>query len=68
MSQYRRAYSPGGSYFFTVVTWERRKWFENAANVEILRAALRKTMKERPFTMEAAIILPDHLHTIWRLP
>jgi len=68
MSQYRRATTPGGTYFFTVVTWKRRKWFENESNVEILRAALRKTMNERPFVIEAAVILPDHLHTIWRLP
>ncbi|WP_303908141.1 REP-associated tyrosine transposase [Thiohalomonas denitrificans] len=68
MSQYRRAYTPGGSYFFTVVTWKRRKWFEREADVEILRAALRKTMGERPFIVEAAVILPDHMHTIWRLP
>ncbi len=25
-------------------------------------------MKERPFLMEAIVILPDHLHCMWHLP
>jgi len=30
--------------------------------------AVRRTMGERPFFVNAAVILPDHLHMIWTLP
>lgn len=68
MSHYLRARLPGGCYFFTVVTWQRRPVFAEEANVEILRQALRKVMTTRPFQIDAMVILPDHLHCIWRLP
>jgi putative transposase len=46
---YRRAYIPGGSYFFTVVTAYRRALFSDEANVTVLREALRKILQKRPF-------------------
>lgn len=36
--------------------------------VEKLRQAVRLTRAERPFAIEAWVVLPDHLHAIWRLP
>lgn len=36
--------------------------------VEKLRQAVRITRAERPFGIEAWVVLPDHLHAIWRLP
>ena len=36
--------------------------------VEKLRQAVRVTRAERPFGIEAWVVLPDHLHAIWRLP
>jgi putative transposase len=33
-----------------------------------LRAAFRKAQAERPFTIDAIVVLPDHLHTIFELP
>ena len=68
MSNYRRAKAPGGKYFFTVVTKNRKPWFNNEANIELLRSAFRKTMNDKPFTLEAVVILPDHLHCMWQLP
>ena len=68
MSRYRRADTPGTTYFFTVVTHERKPWFSSARNVAILREAFRHIMAKRPFVVEAAAILPDHLHCLWRLP
>ncbi len=68
MSRYRRADTPGTSYFFTVVTHERKPWFSSERNVAILREAFRHIMAKRPFIVEAAVILPDHLHCLWRLP
>ena len=34
----------------------------------MLRAAFRHVRAHHPFTIEAAVILPDHLHAIWTLP
>jgi putative transposase len=37
-------------------------------HVGLLREALRVVRAKRPFTFDAIVILPDHLHTIWTLP
>ena len=66
--QYRRANQPGGTYFFTVVTYERRKLFIDEATVDLLRQAVRSVMANHPFEILASVILPDHLHMIWKLP
>jgi len=66
--RYRRVYIKGGSYFFTVVTEKRRKIFANDDNVKRLRAAFKTVMQKRPFVIDAAAVLPDHLHFIWTLP
>lgn len=34
----------------------------------MLRAAFRKVQAVRPFQMDAVVVLPDHLHCLWRLP
>ncbi len=68
MSFYRRAYVPGGTYFFTVVTHQRRPIFTHEVRVEALRQAFRKVMNTRPCQIDAMVIPPDHLHCIWRLP
>jgi putative transposase len=49
--QYRRAFIPGGSYFFTVVTYQRRKLFVEEQNIDILREAFRQVMLKRPFSI-----------------
>ncbi len=68
MSDYRRAFQPGGCYFFTVVTYERRPWLIEKPAIERLRKAFRHVMKARPFSIDAIVIWPDHLHCIWQLP
>ena len=37
-------------------------------HVELLRAAFRETRQRHPFTIDAIVVLPDHLHTVWTLP
>lgn len=66
--RYRRARTPGGTYFFTVVTFRRRKFLCEPENVELLRAAFRTVKAEHPFTIDAFVLLPNHLHCIWTLP
>lgn len=68
MGDYRRVYVPSGCYFFTVVCWQRRPFFAEPAAIDLLREAIRSVKKKRPFIIDAIVILPDHLHCIWRLP
>jgi len=37
-------------------------------HITLLRAAFRQVRARHPFVIEPAVILPDHLHTIWTLP
>ena len=66
MVNYRRVYVPGGTYFFTIVTGHRQPIL--IQHIDTLREAFRKTKKKYPFSIEAVVVLPDHLHTIWKLP
>ena len=66
--RYRRSRQPGGCYFFTLVTYRRQPLLSLPANIERLRAAFRRERERYPFTIDAIVILPDHLHTLWRLP
>ena len=66
--RYRRAWIAGGSFFFTVVTAERRPLFASTEAVELLRLAFRAVRSRHPFDIDAIVVLPDHLHCIWSLP
>ena len=66
--QYRRAFAPGATCFFTVVTARRRPLFGDAAACGLLRQAFRQVAEQRPFTVNAMVVLPDHLHCLWTLP
>lgn len=66
--QYRRAKTPGSSYFFTLVTHNRRSILCESANIALLRDSFRRVIQKHPFVIEAISILPNHLHCIWTLP
>ena len=68
MSRYTRHYAVGGTYFFTVVTYRRRRLFDDERAHTALRDAIRLTQTEYPFDVIAWVLLPDHMHTIWKLP
>ncbi len=68
MPHYHRVIIPGGTYFFTVVTWLRRPIFLQASARAILRQAFQETNARYPFAIDALCLLPDHLHCIWTLP
>lgn len=67
MPRFIRAHVPGGTFFFTVALLERRR-FLLTEHIDALRAAFARVRTQRPFTIDAAVILPDHLHCIWTLP
>ena len=66
--QYRRAKIAGASYFFTVVTHERQPIFRNPDAVALFQAGVDHIRLRHPFQIDAFVILPDHIHTVWTLP
>ena len=67
MSHFRRVRS-GRTYFFTLVAFRRLPILCEDAIRSSLRIAFDRTRLRRPFTIDAIVLLPDHLHCIWTLP
>ena len=68
MSNYRRAYVPGGSFFFTVVTERRAPILCSETSRSYLGGILRECRRRWPFRTDAMVLLEEHLHAIWTLP
>ena len=68
MPDYRRHRVPGGCYFFTVNLLARRGNTLLTERIELLRDSVRRVRSVRPFTIDAWVVLPDHLHAVWTLP
>ena len=68
MTNYRRTIIEGATYFFTVNCLERHGNHLLTDNIDILRQTFRNIKTNHPFKIEAIVILPEHLHTIWTLP
>lgn len=68
MRTYTRVRIPGGWYFFTVTLARRHGNDLLVQHIPELREAFRQTRCDHPFQMDAIIVLPDHLHCLWRLP
>jgi putative transposase len=67
MPDYRRIRVPGGTYFFTINLLERRSDLL-VRHIDALREAVRRTRRERPFAIDAWVVLPDPMHCIITLP
>ena len=67
MVLYRRNRVAGGTYFFTV-TLKNRKSSLLVDRIDDLRESVRFTLQKKPFHIDAWVVLPEHLHTIWTLP
>jgi len=65
--RYRRADAAGGTYFFTVNLAERSTDLL-VRHIDDLREVMAKVKKAHPFALVAMVVLPEHLHAIWRLP
>lgn len=68
MPNYHRVKTPNALYFFTVVTDQRRKIFTSEQARNCLHQAFQHVRERWHFEIEAIVLLPDHLHTIWKLP
>jgi putative transposase len=67
MTNYRRNFLPGGSFFFTVNLADRNLSLL-VRHIDLLRIAFRDARRRHPFEIDAIVVLPDHLHAIWTLP
>jgi len=68
MPNYRRLFQPGGMFFFTVITEGRRPLFARESARRYLHEAIRRVQARRPFDVTAIVLVPEHLHCIWKLP
>ncbi|HEV3416926.1 MAG TPA: transposase [Pirellulales bacterium] len=68
MGNYRRYIVAGGTYFFTVVSYQRKPMLATELARECLRRAIETVRERHPFETPAIVLLPDHLHAIWTLP
>ena len=68
MPNYRRYRVQGGIVFITAVTYDRRQIFWSPRARELLRRAIEDAQKARPWTMDGIVLIPDHIHMLWRLP
>ncbi len=67
MPHYRRPRVAGATVFFTVALAERGSDLL-VREIGRLREAVGATRAERPFRIDAWVVLPDHLHCVWTLP
>ena len=67
MVLYRRNFVPAGTFFFTATLADRRSQ-ALVENIDLLRHAFRVTRHERPFSVDAVVVLSDHLHVVMTLP
>jgi len=67
MVRYRRNFVPGGTYFFTVTLADRRSR-ALTEHIAALRHAVRRTRSSQPFSIDAIVVLPEHLHVVMTLP
>jgi putative transposase len=68
MTEYSRAWVPGGTWFFTVNLAGRKKNRLLIDRIDLQKSAFREIRLRRSFRIVAIVIFPDHLHCIWTLP
>jgi putative transposase len=67
LPDYRRVKIEGGCFFFTVCLADRRA-ATLVDHIDDLKEAWRCTQARLAFSSPAWVILPDHIHCIWKLP
>jgi len=67
MPNYIRAFVPGGTFFFIVNLLERRRHLLTDY-IDDLRIVFTDASRRRPSTIDAILVLSDHLHAMWTLP
>ncbi|AVE57288.1 transposase [Citrobacter sp. CK184] len=67
MSNYRRYYINGGTWFFTVNLQDRKSGLLTS-HIHALRHAIASVKQRKPFHINAWVVLPEHMHCVWTLP
>jgi len=67
MVNYRRDYTPGGTYFFTVALRNRRSNLLTT-HIKQLGDAFRYARNKANYRTIAIVVMHEHLHAIWQLP
>ncbi|MCX4191346.1 REP-associated tyrosine transposase [Methylophaga sp. OBS1] len=65
--RYRRVDVAGATYFFTVNLLDRQQSLLTE-HISLLRRCVHNVKQRHPFSIDAMVILPDHLHAVWTLP
>lgn len=68
MPDYRRAWHPGGTYFFTVNLLQRQGNDLLVRHIDLLRSTVDSVRQRHPFQIHGWVVLPEHLHCVIELP
>ncbi|WP_395005748.1 REP-associated tyrosine transposase [Undibacterium sp.] len=68
MSNYRRAFIPGGTWFFTVNCLQRYNNDLLIREIDLLRQVVKTVRAKYPFHIDAWVVLPEHMHCVFSLP
>jgi putative transposase len=68
MPDYRRAWHPGGTYFFTVNLLQRQDNDLLTRHIETLRSVVKSVRQRHSFRIHGWVVLPEHLHCVIELP
>jgi len=60
----RRWIVPRATCFVTCCTYDRQPFFDDHANIALLRSTLRATRAWHPFRMHGYALMPDHVHLL----
>ncbi len=65
---HRRAFIPGGTWFFTVNLLQRHGNDLLVRGIGLLRNVVMRVRERHPFRIDAWVVLPEHLHCVMSLP
>lgn len=68
MPRYVRSNTKGATYFFTLISYNRRKILCENDLLKAFKDSIKVIQQHYPFEIIAWVQMPDHLHCIWKLP
>lgn len=68
MPNYLRAKNPGGTFFLTFVSHDRRPFLTDDLAIDCILNAYREIVRRHRFLLHAYCVLPDHIHVLVTLP
>lgn len=67
MSRYHKPRISGATVFLTINLADRSS-DALVGRIAVLRGAVAVTRRAHPFSIDAWVVLPDHMHCVWTLP